>query len=121
MKNRKTWVHPQVAINIAQWISPEFDVQVSKWIFELMLNGKVQLGNEKSNEELESQYKEKIEQLSSELETTKNNYQTLSIKNNSFMKKHHYIKFKESGPCFYIVDPGVKLNLNLILRNYSII
>ena len=43
-----------------------------------------------------------------ELETTKNNYQTLSIKNNSFMKKHHYIKFKESGPCFYIVDPGVK-------------
>ena len=36
MKNRKTWVHPQVAINIAQWISPEFDVQVSKWIFELI-------------------------------------------------------------------------------------
>ena len=27
---RKTWVHPQVAINIAQWISPEFDVQVSR-------------------------------------------------------------------------------------------
>ena len=24
------------------------------------------------------------------------------------MKKHHYVKFKESGPCFYIVDPGVK-------------
>ena len=28
-KNQGTWVHPQVAINIAQWISPEFDVQVS--------------------------------------------------------------------------------------------
>ena len=24
-----TWVHPQVAINIAQWISPSFDVKVS--------------------------------------------------------------------------------------------
>lgn len=24
------------------------------------------------------------------------------------MKKHHYVKFKESGPCFYIIDPGVK-------------
>ena len=67
MKYRKTWVHPQVAINIAQWISPEFDVQVSKWIFELMITGKVEL---KSNEELESQYKEKIQQLSSELDTT---------------------------------------------------
>jgi len=27
-----TWVHPQVAINIAQWISPEFAVQVTSWI-----------------------------------------------------------------------------------------
>jgi hypothetical protein len=26
---RHTWVHPQVAINIAQWISPKFDVKVS--------------------------------------------------------------------------------------------
>ncbi|CAA7619930.1 conserved hypothetical protein [Magnetospirillum sp. LM-5] len=31
-----TWVHPQVAIDLAQWISPEFRVQVSKWIFEWM-------------------------------------------------------------------------------------
>ena len=28
--NNHTWVHPQVAINIAQWISPEFDVKVLK-------------------------------------------------------------------------------------------
>ena len=46
-ENRKTWVHPQVAINIAQWISPEFDVKVSKWIFELMITEKLEL---KSNE-----------------------------------------------------------------------
>jgi len=31
--DRATWVHPQVAINIAQWISIQFDVQVSKWIY----------------------------------------------------------------------------------------
>jgi len=110
-----------VGYHLAQWLSPEFAVRVSNILDELFITGKVQLGNEKSNEELESQYKEKIEQLSSEVETTKNNYQTLSIKNNSFMKKHHYVKFKESGPCFYIVDPGINLNLNLILRNYSII
>lgn len=31
-----TWVHPQVAINLAQWASPKFAVFVSKWIFEWM-------------------------------------------------------------------------------------
>ena len=29
-----TWVHPRVAINLAQWLSPAFDVQVSKLVFE---------------------------------------------------------------------------------------
>jgi hypothetical protein len=29
-----TWVHPQVAINLAQWLSPKFAVQVSKWVQE---------------------------------------------------------------------------------------
>ena len=29
-----TWVHPQVAIHLAQWLSPEFAVQVSRWVFE---------------------------------------------------------------------------------------
>ena len=28
------WVHPQVAIHLAQWLSPEFAVQVSRWVFE---------------------------------------------------------------------------------------
>lgn len=31
-----TWVHPHVAIHLAQWLSPEFAVQVSKWVFEWM-------------------------------------------------------------------------------------
>lgn len=29
-----TWVHPKVAINLAQWISPKFAVLVSDWVFE---------------------------------------------------------------------------------------
>ncbi len=29
-----TWVHPQVAINLAQWLSPKFAVLVSKWVME---------------------------------------------------------------------------------------
>lgn len=31
-----TWVHPQIAINLAQWLSPKFAVLVSKWVFEWM-------------------------------------------------------------------------------------
>ena len=29
-----TWVHPQVALHLAQWLSPEFAVRVTKWVFE---------------------------------------------------------------------------------------
>ena len=35
-----TWVHPQVAVHLAQWLSPQFAVQVSKWVYEWM-SGKV--------------------------------------------------------------------------------
>lgn len=31
-----TWVHPQVAIHLAQWLSPEFAVKVTKWVFDWM-------------------------------------------------------------------------------------
>lgn len=31
-----TWVHPQVAIHLAQWLSPKFAVQVSKWVMDWM-------------------------------------------------------------------------------------
>lgn len=31
-----TWIHPQVAINLAQWASPKYAVLVSKWVFEWM-------------------------------------------------------------------------------------
>ena len=31
-----TWVHPQVAIHLAQWLSSKFAVQVSKWVHEWM-------------------------------------------------------------------------------------
>lgn len=31
-----TWVHPQVAMHLAQWASPKFAVLVSKWVYEWM-------------------------------------------------------------------------------------
>lgn len=31
-----TWVHPRVAVHLAQWLSPEFAVKVSGWVYDWM-------------------------------------------------------------------------------------
>ena len=36
---RGTWVHPKVAIHLAQWLSPRFAVQVAEWVYEWMIEG----------------------------------------------------------------------------------
>ena len=36
---RGTWVHPHVAVHLAQWLSPRFAVQVSQWVYEWMTGG----------------------------------------------------------------------------------
>lgn len=33
-----TWVHPEVAIHLAQWCSAKFAVQVSRWVLEILTN-----------------------------------------------------------------------------------
>jgi KilA domain-containing protein len=38
-KLQGSWVHPQVAIHLAQWLSPKFAVQVSKWVYEWISGG----------------------------------------------------------------------------------
>ena len=54
-----TWVHPQVAINIAQWISPAFDLKVSGWVYEIMMTGKVDITNTTSYKKLQEENKQK--------------------------------------------------------------
>jgi hypothetical protein len=66
--DRATWVHPQVAINIAQWVSAKFDVQVSKWVYELAVTGQVVMGSEKSTEELDNTWRTRIEAVESRLQ-----------------------------------------------------
>jgi hypothetical protein len=48
---------------LAQWLSPSFEVQVSNWLDELFITGKVELGQEKSNKELENKFQEQIKLL----------------------------------------------------------
>jgi prophage antirepressor-like protein len=66
-----TWVHRKVAIHLAQWLSPNFAVQVSNWVDELLITGKVELGNEKSSEELDNKFQERIIELTQEKEILK--------------------------------------------------
>jgi hypothetical protein len=65
-KTQNTFAHPDIAIQIAQWCSPSFAIQVSRWMRELLLFGKVELGQEKSNKELENKFQEQIKQLTQE-------------------------------------------------------
>jgi len=59
-ENRGTWVHPKVAINIAQWISPKFDVQVTIWVHQLLIVGSVKLTDDSSDKDIMDIQKDKI-------------------------------------------------------------
>ena len=37
--NKNVWVHPKIAIHLAQWLSADFALQVSEWVFD-WLSGK---------------------------------------------------------------------------------
>ena len=55
-----TWIHPDLAIQLAQWISPTFALKVSQWIRELFSNGKVSIEiYEKRIKLLENKYVKK--------------------------------------------------------------
>jgi hypothetical protein len=95
-ENNDTWVHHTVGLHLAEWISTDFGSQMSAIISDL-----------KSPEKMELLYKKQIVSIKSDLVDKDKEYQKLLVKHNSSLKKHHYIKFKESDPCFYIVDSGL--------------
>ncbi len=54
-QSQGTWIHPQVAIHLAQWCSPKFAVMITEWIFELMTTGRVELQPEPTTNPLEGE------------------------------------------------------------------
>lgn len=87
-KAQGSWIHPDLAVQLAQWISPSFAIQISKWIRELSLTGSVQLGLEKTETQLITLQKE---------------YKKLEDKHRKLLQKKQYHKFKE-GAAFYIIS-----------------
>ena len=98
-----TFIHPDLAVQLAQWLSPSFSLQVSRWIRELLLTGKVELGNEKSNEELENVYKEKLAEMGNQLENAKNEFKVLSKTHNSMLKRQKRTPY-EIGSVVYVLS-----------------
>ena len=98
---RHTWVHPQVAINIAQWISPQFDVKVSAWVLEVMMTGKVDITNTKSYRELQQDNKNK--QLKIQLMTKK------------YVKKQPRPQFDEKNVVYILTTANMKKERRYIL------
>lgn len=87
-KLQGSWLHPDLAVQLAQWISPQFALQVSKWTRELILTGNVNLENERTELELTQLQKD---------------YKKLETKYRQMLQKKTYHKFK-TGPAFYIIS-----------------
>jgi hypothetical protein len=61
--SQDTNVHFLVALHLAYWLSTEVQVQFSKWIGELLLTGRVELGNEMNVQQLEDAWRRINEEL----------------------------------------------------------
>lgn len=101
-----TYVHPLVAINIAQWASPKFEVRSSKfeirvlsWVYELFLTGSVNANSTMSLNELEQT---RIKQLEHKITKLEQDYYTLEVKHERLKHKKPRHQF-DRGNCFYIV------------------
>ncbi len=96
VRKNGTFVHPLVAIKIAQWISPKFDVAVTKWIYQLFLTGSVDISKQ-SMAELEEIRKEKIQ--------LEQNYKKIQVNHEKLKQKKTHPKV-EKGMCLYIIGIG---------------
>ena len=87
-----SWIHPDLAVQLAQWISPTFALQVSRWIRELAVTGSVHIENDKQISELKNVINER-----------ENKYKKLEKNHNRILYKRHYHKFHK-GSAFYIIS-----------------
>ena len=67
--NGGTMVHRRVAMYLAQRISPLFNVQVTGYLDELLLTGRVELGKEKTPEELDAIWKSRVAEEQAKIQT----------------------------------------------------
>lgn len=106
-----TYVHPLIALNIAQWASPKFGVRVTSWIYEMFLTGSAR--NQESNvmtnqgeytpikpQEHLSLESNCIKQLENQIQQITKDYERLEVdlflKNNSIKQLENQLQIKDS-------------------------
>lgn len=99
--SRGSWIHPDLAVQLAQWISPTFALKVSRWVREIAITGTVS-GDEKSNEQLVI--------LQNTVREQKKLIKDQESKHNLLLYKRQHHKFKK-GKIFYIISDGDTDNL----------
>lgn len=101
-----TFVHPLVAINIAQWASTKFEVRVVSWIYELFLTGSVDINTTHTISTLDNIRYQQLElehtKLKEYLIQREQEYYNLEVKHERLKEKKQRHKF-QNGNCFYIV------------------
>jgi hypothetical protein len=95
-----SWIHPDLAIQLAQWLSPEFSIHISLWIKELF-------GKENFSFNL------KI--LKEKENIIKDNLKRIKILEDLTLKRHRRTKYPESNVVYIITDKNNKKNRTYII------
>ena len=100
-KNRHgTYVHPIIALHVAQWISPQTTVNMLGWMFELVLTGTVDVSTDASTKELHewhtdvlelSTISSKLDEISTNTRLTQQESKQLQTKYNELFTKREII------------------------------
>ena len=94
--NQGTWIHPELGLNLAQWCSPNFSLQVSKWIKELIFTGSVEIGNEKSDNDIIKELQEQLKNAENIIISYDNENKHMNKKYNKLYTIHQaYVKRKD--------------------------
>lgn len=102
-----SWVHPDLAVQLAIWISPRFALQVSAWVRELFATGSVSIESRKTDDEIKRLEEEsfalrkQLAEKESLLDEQKGQLQRLHDFNVELIT---YKKLKERKETVYIVS-----------------
>jgi hypothetical protein len=110
-----SWIHPDLAVQLAQWISPKFAIKVSRWTRELLITGSVSIDSKKTNEELnrlQKQLQENtlvINQKNALIEDSKKQIVKLEKKQLNLLLEIEDSKHIEKKQIFYIATTDTYL------------
>lgn len=88
-----TWIHPDLAIQLAQWISLDFYLQVSGWIRELYANENVNFN---------------VKLLKEKENLIKNSEKRIKLLEDLTLKRHTRNKYPESNVVYILTDKNNK-------------